>query len=89
MITQKITVRSKDDEEESDTEPDQHPEPLLIKSMSEALKWATQLKLFNIEKNQAKLVDEAAEMEHDTTDLIVKGHQKKNSVLHVLMTFLN
>ena len=70
----KSSDTKKDDEEESGTEPGQQPttEPLLIKSMSEALKWATQL------KNEAKLVDKAAEMEHDTTDLIVKGHQKND-----------
>ena len=57
--------QSKEDKPEPELEPE--PELLLIHSMSEALKWTRQLKMFYMEKNLPDLVEDSGNIEDKTT----------------------
>ena len=75
-------LRNKREEDEPETEPEAEPNPLLIHSMSEALKWTRQHKMFYIEKNPPDLVEDSGSMEDKTTrHMITVQCQRKQVTL--------
>ena len=65
--TTSASTDEQSEEDEPEPEPEAEPEPLLIHSMSEALKWTRQLKMFYMEKNLPDIVEGSGSMEDKTT----------------------
>ena len=55
QLLQSYTTEASTDEQSEEDETEPEPEPLLIHSMSEALKWTRQLEMFYLEKNYQTL----------------------------------
>ena len=87
QLLQSYTTSASTDEqsEEDEPEPEHEAEPelLLIHSMSEALKWTKQLKMFYKEKNLPDLVEDSGNMEDKTTcHMITVQCQRKKATLN-------
>ena len=80
--TTSASTDEQSEEDEPETEPEAEPEPLLIHSMSEALKWTRQLKMYYMEENLPDHVEDSGSMKEKTTrHMITVQCQRKQVTL--------